>query len=260
VPLKASKPLGVPTDSPFQHDRGPTDTMSEDFSALEDTFDRTTGAHDTNPERTGQVDHQIKAKHHPAQPLPQSVPLPTSEPSTPVVNTELLPSSSTAESLGHTHSAKKVRITNDVERIVSKIWATVGDLIMPGNSFSTPGSGGSRPLRAKETIAYLHSLATQDPLPASPTASSLSSTTVAGAQSPTSQQVLTAHLLISLLEAAPQYALPLARVKEILSARGDKGVSPIGSGASVRVLYGCVAKRLVRIDRGGGEQIVRFDV
>ena len=108
--------------------------------------------------------------------------------------------------------------------------------------------------------AHVHTLAAQDPLPTSPTASSLSSITVSAAQSPTSQQVLTAQLLIALLEATPQYALPLAKVKEILSARGEKGAAVIGSGASTRVLYGCVAKRLVRIDRGGGEQIVRFDV
>lgn len=108
--------------------------------------------------------------------------------------------------------------------------------------------------------AHLHTLAAQDLLPASPTTSSLSSATVATVQSPTSQQVLTAQLLIALLEATPQYALPLARVKEILSAKGDRGVASIGGVASTRVLYGCVAKRLVRIDRGGGEQIVRFDV
>jgi hypothetical protein len=107
--------------------------------------------------------------------------------------------------------------------------------------------------------AHLHTLAAQDPLPTSPTASSLSSITAA-TQSPTSQQVLTAQLLVALLEATPQYALPLAKVKEILSARGEKGSAVIGSNASTRVLYGCVAKRLVRIDRGGGEQIVRFDV
>ena len=108
--------------------------------------------------------------------------------------------------------------------------------------------------------AHLHALAAQDPLPTSPTASSLSSISASATQSPTSQQVLTAHLLIALLEATPQCALPLAKVKEILSARGEKGTAVIGSGASTRVLYGCVAKRLVRIDRGGGEQIVRFDV
>ena len=149
---------------------------------------------------------------------------------------------------------------------------------MPGNSFSSSGSGGSRPLRAKETMygshlshqkctyylvfpsAHLHALAAQDPLPTSPTASSLSSITATTSQSPTSQQVLTAHLLVALLEATPQYALPLAKVKEILSAKGERGIAVIGSGASIRVLYGCVAKRLVKIDRGGGEQIVRFDV
>jgi hypothetical protein len=98
--------------------------------------------------------------------------------------------------------------------------------------------------------AHLHTLAAQDPLPTSPTASSLSSITASATQSPTSQQVLTAQLLIVLLEATPQYALPLAKVKEILSAKSEKGVAVIGSGASTRVLYGCVAKRLVRIDRG----------
>jgi hypothetical protein len=78
---------------------------------------------------------------------------------------------------------------------------------------------------------------------------------------PTSQQILTAHLLIALLEAAPTYALPLAKVKEILSAKGgDAGTVAIGGGGSIRVLYGCVAKRLVKIDRGRGEQTVRFDV
>lgn len=108
--------------------------------------------------------------------------------------------------------------------------------------------------------AHLRTLAAQDPLPSSPTASSLSSITASATQSPTSQQVLTAQLIIALLEATPQYALPLAKVKEILSARDEKGAAVIGSSATIRVLYASVAKRLVRIDRGGGEQIVRFDV
>jgi hypothetical protein len=63
--------------------------------------------------------------------------------------------------------------------------------------------------------------------------------------------------LLALLEAAPNYALPLAKVKEILSAKGDAGIR---SGGSIRVLYGCVAKRLMKIERGRGEQTVRFDV
>jgi hypothetical protein len=67
-------------------------------------------------------------------------------------------------------------------------------------------------------------------------------------------------LLLALLEAAPNYALPLARVKEILSARDDASMAAIASGGSIRVLYGCVAKRLMKIERGRGEQTVRFDV
>ncbi|KAI0281004.1 hypothetical protein BGY98DRAFT_960479 [Russula aff. rugulosa BPL654] len=245
-PVKSSAPRTAPAGSPLEE---------------EDTFDRTPGAHVITLENTGQSDDRI-VKDPLVQPLPPSASTGTSSPSTPVVNKEQPTPSSTAEKSGLTNSAKKIRITNDVERIVSKIWATVGDVIMPGNSFGASGSGGSRPLRAKETIAHLHTLAAQDPLPTSPTASSLSSITITASatQSPTSQQVLTAQLLIALLEAPPQYALPLAKVKEVLSARGEKGSAVIGSGASTRVLYGCVAKRLVRIDRGGGEQIVRFDV
>ena len=72
--------------------------------------------------------------------------------------------------------------------------------------------------------------------------------------------MLTAQLIIALLEATPQHALPLAKVKEILSSRDEKGAAVIGSSATIRVLYASVAKRLVRIDRGGGEQIVRFDI
>lgn len=259
LPLKSSAPRAAPVGSPLVEE-GPTeDAVPEDFSTLEDTFDRTPGAHVITLENTGQVDDRIVTDPL-IQSLPPSASARTSSPSTPVVNKEQPTSSSTAEKSGLTYSAKKIRITNDVERIVLKIWTTVGDVIMPGNSFGISGGGGSRPLRAKEMIAHLHTLAAQDPLPTSPTASSLSSITVSATQSPTSQQVLTAQLLIALLEATPQYALPLAKVKEILSARGEKGSAVIGSGASTRVLYGCVAKRLVRIDRGGGEQIVRFDV
>ena len=52
--------------------------------------------------------------------------------------------------------------------------------------------------------------------------------------------------------------MPLHKVKEALAekAQGSLGV---GRGTT-SVLYGCVAKRLLRIDRGGGEQVVKFDV
>jgi hypothetical protein len=55
-------------------------------------------------------------------------------------------------------------------------------------------------------------------------------------------------MILALLAAAPtNYAVPLAKLK----AEALDG--------STRALYACVAKKLVKIDRGGGEQIVRFD-
>ncbi|KAH8995722.1 hypothetical protein EDB92DRAFT_1794419 [Lactarius akahatsu] len=244
VPFKPSVARVVPSDAAvIEEEQSPTEGP-EDSSALENTFDHTTAAHDNNTENVERADDR---------PLLQM----TSEPSIPVMDLGQSDISSTDDRTPRAHSAKKIRVTGDVERIVSKIWATVGDLIMPGNPFSASGTSGTRPPRAKETIAHLHTLASQDPLPASPTASSLSSTVAPSTQSPTSQQVLTAHLLIALLEATPHFALPLAKVKELLSARESVGTMP---RASNRVLYGCVAKRLIRIDRGKGEQTVRFDV
>ncbi|KAI9456499.1 hypothetical protein BJY52DRAFT_1275772 [Lactarius psammicola] len=244
VPFKPSVArVAPPNATVYEEEQGPTEEP-EDSSALENTFDHTTVAHDSNTDNVERADDQ---------PLPQM----TSEASIPGVDLGQSDIPSMDERTPRAHSAKKIRVTGDVERIVSKIWATVGDLVMPGNPFSTSGASGTRPPRAKETIAHLHTLASQDPLPASPTASSLSSATAPSVQSPTSQQVLTAHLLLALLEATPHFALPLAKVKEILSTRESVGTMP---RASNRVLYGCVAKRLIRIDRGKGEQTVRFDV
>ncbi|KAH9058815.1 hypothetical protein EDB87DRAFT_1625503 [Lactarius vividus] len=244
VPFKPSVARVAPSDATvIEEEQSPTEGP-EDSSALENTFDHTTAVHDSNAENVERADDR---------PLLQT----TGEPSIPVVDlgqSDIFP---TDDHTPRAHSAKKIRVTGDVERIVSKIWATVGDLIMPGNPFNAAGTSAARPPRAKETIAHLHTLASQDPLPASPTASSLSSAVAPSAQSPTGQQVLTAHLLIALLEATPHFSLPLAKVKEILSARESIGTM---ARASNRVLYGCVAKRLIRIDRGKGEQTVRFDV
>lgn len=64
--------------------------------------------------------------------------------------------------------------------------------------------------------------------------------------------------------------MPLKDLKEALTARGlgamQSSVSALaglgfnGQGTETRVLYGCVAKRLVKIDRGASVQTVRFDV
>jgi hypothetical protein len=69
---------------------------------------------------------------------------------------------------------------------------------------------------------------------------------------PTQQGILTAHLILVLLSSA-SYKLNLKALKEALAERGA------GAGGT-RVVYGCVAKRLIKIERGGGEQVVMFDV
>ncbi|KAL4074271.1 hypothetical protein J3A83DRAFT_4358072 [Scleroderma citrinum] len=145
--------------------------------------------------------------------------------------------------------APKVRVTPELERIVDKIWCTVGDIIMPGSSYSND----VKPPRAKETLAHIQLLATQSPSPQSPTTSSHSSfltSTSASATSgvvtgPTPHQINTAQLLHALLT-APNHAMQLNKLKEAIGG--------------TRALYACVAKKLVRIDRGGGEQIVLFDL
>lgn len=72
---------------------------------------------------------------------------------------------------------------------------------------------------------------------------------------PTVQQIQTAQLLLALLIAQPSCVLPMNRLKDIMTGNvGAPGVPHI------RALYACVAKRLVKIERGKGEQSVGFDI
>ncbi|KAG6857265.1 hypothetical protein H0H87_007098 [Tephrocybe sp. NHM501043] len=154
----------------------------------------------------------------------------------------------------------KLTINSDVERFTARIWATIGDMIMPGHSFDKSQSGtGNKPPRAKETIAHLQSLSTLSPSPTSPSVSSVSSASAAHPAPPTSQQILTAHMLLALLMNPPQYSLPLNKVKELMAAKASIAGSTMATGTT-RIIYTCVAKRLVKIDRSGGEQILKFDV
>ncbi|KAI0371053.1 hypothetical protein BV20DRAFT_1035409 [Pilatotrama ljubarskyi] len=190
-----------------------------------------------------------------------------------------LPKAQTAESA--TPHRSKVKVTTELERIVvsrsllrskgEKIWATVGEIIMPGHPFDALGksTNKSKPPRAKETMAYLQELSNHTPTPASPSVSSFSSLSGAAPSSgpgaaPTAQQVLTAHMLLVLL-GAPGYALTLRALKETLSEKaagiGAAGAAGLMGGSTVtKPVYGCVAKRLLKIERGAGEQVVRFDL
>ncbi|KAG0708318.1 hypothetical protein DFH29DRAFT_891901 [Suillus ampliporus] len=147
----------------------------------------------------------------------------------------------------------KVRMNAEIEKIVTKIWSTVGEIIMPGHPFDPTGSvsGGSKPPRAKETLAHLESLSSQTPSPTSPAASSFSSlapSMITG--QPTSQQIATCQLLLALLK-QPGFSMSLNRLKEALAGGGGT--------SGTRTLYACVAKKLIKIERGGGEQVVKFD-
>jgi hypothetical protein len=71
---------------------------------------------------------------------------------------------------------------------------------------------------------------------------------------PTVQQIQTAQLLLGLLMAQPSCTLPMNRLKDIMT--GNAGATGV---PHTRALYACVAKRLVKIERGKGEQSVKFD-
>jgi len=162
VPSKRSVARGVLSDAAvYEEEQGPSEEP-EDVSALENTFDHTTAAHDSNIENVERVNDPT---------LPQT----TSVPNIPVLELGHSAISSEDDRTPRAHSTKKIRVTEHVERIVvrhdknhahcfvsdsaqSKIWATVGDLIMPGNHFSASGTSNTRPPRAKETMyAYGHS-------------------------------------------------------------------------------------------------------
>ncbi|KAJ8696544.1 hypothetical protein PTI98_006408 [Pleurotus ostreatus] len=147
----------------------------------------------------------------------------------------------------------KIKITSDVDRIIARIWSTVGDIIMQGYHLAE-----TKPLGAKATIAHLQTLAAQTTVPPSPSATSLSSLASAPTDQPTFQQIMTAFLLLRLLSEAPSYSLLLNVVKDAISSKGSE-LGAATSTQSSRVMYACIAKRLIKIDRKQGEQTVKFD-
>lgn len=149
----------------------------------------------------------------------------------------------------------KVKVTHEVERIVAKMWATLGQVIMPGNKFDASAAGAERPPTAKATISHLEKVSSSTPAVDSPSASSISSTTTPSG--PTLQEIMTCYLLLCLLSAAPSCSMPLNKLKEVVDGKGKA----LGGGAqpATRIIYSGVAKRLLKIDRGGGEQVVKFD-
>ncbi|KAF8894917.1 hypothetical protein CPB84DRAFT_1963307 [Gymnopilus junonius] len=148
---------------------------------------------------------------------------------------------------------RKIRVNIEVERIISKIISTVGDIVIPQSRTATSS------LSVSETIEHLELLAAQTPQPESPIASS-SSISGEGNATPTFQQIQTAYLLVTLLSTSPHYSMPLNQVKENLTLKAESSGVPVAGQGTTRVLFQCVAKRLLKIDRGGREQIVKFDI
>ncbi|KAF5351985.1 hypothetical protein D9756_007381 [Leucocoprinus leucothites] len=156
-------------------------------------------------------------------------------------------------------------VTHKVESIMSKIWAVMADLVIAaaatkGNNLSDKPSA-----RNLMQVSFGHLSRLAD-LPASQYLQHMSKVTptddlaqTATSGAPTLQQVLIATLLIGLLASSADHSLPLTNVKELLATRTDGTMNPSQPNSS-RIVYHCVAKRLLKIDRTGGEQIVRFDV
>jgi hypothetical protein len=105
--------------------------------------------------------------------------------------------------------------------------------------------------------SVLRTLASKTSALSSPTGTSLSSfsTVPTPHDEPTVQQIQTAQLLLALLVAQPSCTLPMNRLKDIMTGNAGTTGAP-----HTRALYACVAKRLVKIERGKGGQSVRFDV
>ena len=105
--------------------------------------------------------------------------------------------------------------------------------------------------------SFLRTLASKTPAAPSPSGSSLSSLSTAQTprDEPTVQQIQISQLLLAMLMAQPAYTLPMNRLKDIMTGNAGATGAP-----HTRALYACVAKRLMKIERGKGEQSVRFDI
>ncbi|KAG1746080.1 hypothetical protein EDB19DRAFT_2023448 [Suillus lakei] len=253
-PRSVLSSLGLPVDDDSlnggEHDIGQDDSVIPDPPDGEDLLDK-----GSEPEvGDGDGEQTVVLKKLPSSLPPNPTPLGSNTPpetSLPA-NSELrAPAAVPPESA----RKPKVRMNAEIEKIVVKIWSTVGEIIMPGHPFDPTGSvsGRSKPPRAKETLAHLESLSSQTPSPTSPTASSFSSlapSMISG--QPTSQQIATCQLLLTLLK-QPGFSMSLNKLKEALAGGGG------GAGAT-RTMYACVAKKLIKIERGGGEQVVKFDI
>ncbi|KAH8830199.1 hypothetical protein DL96DRAFT_1591980 [Flagelloscypha sp. PMI_526] len=186
---------------------------------------------------------------------PAPVATPIVPPSVSVVPIQKEPSSSDTPKKG------KLKVNPEVERITSKVWMCVGDLIQPGHDYDTAGQGNGklRPPLAKETLAILKRVSSiplqPNTLTSPPTSSA--STAVPGIED---KNILTAYLVLSLIEANGQ-AMEVTRMKEVLADKIQTDLSTTRAPAisqGSKIIYGCQGKKLLKVAREGGKQYLKF--
>ncbi|CAE6428120.1 unnamed protein product [Rhizoctonia solani] len=126
----------------------------------------------------------------------------------------------------------QVKVTPETEANTVLIWTTVGKVLVPSSNYGPDAPGPD----VLETASVLQSLSSQ----------SLSSSDP--------QPILTATLLLYLLQNGPS---PLPSVRTALADKEKESESANGLG--IKALYACVAKKLLKIDRKGREATVRFE-
>ncbi|KAH0827606.1 hypothetical protein J3R83DRAFT_4331 [Lanmaoa asiatica] len=247
-------PTGKALGTPLEGDRlgGPLAHEGEDEDAEEDLHDQSSlfevqldPEHDPETSVPGALDVEAEEDEERTVILPKA---PPSAPSNPLPSLSVDSQPQTISPLTEAQSpadsslkVTRVRVTPELENIVASVVLPTSFLLC--SLERTIGSDmeyrSEKPPRAKETLVLIESLASRSPSPSSPMSSIASAT--AGL---TTHQVNTAQLLYALLT-APNHAMPLNQLKAAIGG--------------TRALYACVAKKLIRIDRGGGEQIVLFD-
>ncbi|KAL5641640.1 hypothetical protein ACGC1H_001947 [Rhizoctonia solani] len=126
--------------------------------------------------------------------------------------------------------SQQVQVTPETQANTTLIWATVGKVLVPSSNYDPPGPD------VLETASILQSLSSQSLTSSDP------------------QPILTATLLLYLLQNGPS---PLPAVRTALADKEKESESANGLG--IKALYACVAKKLLKIDRKGREATVRFE-
>lgn len=268
----------------------PEDEDSEDEDETVQDMDEVSLLVDEAPDDDDDSDPTVTLR----PPSPRSIPLPaedtTSRPQSASPLTTPIPVPETPDP----HKRHKVRVTTELEQIVVCALLNIQHFCMlirhlgkdMGNYWraaegrprqrrkSAKGKGDTvSPLKSSRTRLICHirvileQLSNSTPAPSSPSISMSSFSATAPAATataqPSAQQILTAHMLLTLLSTPPTYSMPFGHIKEVLSEKLTSiGVraSAVGGAGTTRPVYGCVAKRLLKFERGGREQVVRFDV